>query len=199
MLLTAAASVPKLPSQSGGYAVGRPRGTCAATARTIEPGEAYVGALTETDAGIGRLDFAADAWNALTVDEQGAHLAWWRGTMPRPDEDSNAVKLAVDDDLLLELFRRLDRDDAPADRLAFRFVTGLMLMRHKRLTFVAAEVDDAGRDLWRLRVRGGDGEMLSMLDPKLAEPELQIAGAQMTEMLTTGLDAAAFESDAEGE
>ena len=103
--------------------------------------------------------------------------------MPEADADADEA-IAVDDDLMLDLFRRL----GGAEEAAFRFMLGLVLLRRKRLTFIGVD-DDSGD--WRLRVVRGGGEELTMRDAKLSEAELADAGERVTDLLANGIAAEA--------
>ena len=184
---------------SGGYCVGRPRGVCLTTGRAIEPGTPYVAALRETGEGVmERVEFTAEAWDAWDDDEKVPLLAHWHTTMPAADAAKR--KLLVDDDVLLELFKRLgeasDADGAAtAERLAFRFVLGLILMRKKLLTFDRADADARGRSAWVLKRRKvADPEQREhwLVDPKLDESRLDEVGRQVGQILNDGLDADAL-------
>lgn len=123
------------------YPIEKPTGQCAITGQALEPGQEYVATLVEVEeadlakgqsmppGGLKRLDVAMAAWN------DGARPArlfsHWKSVVPEPNQKK---KLLVDDAVLVNLFLRLeDTDDA--DRLAFRFVLGLILMRKRLLRY----------------------------------------------------------------
>ena len=175
--------MPPAPPKSTGYRVGKPRGTCFLTGHRIEPGEPYVGVLREVDGGYERLDATPQAWAA--AEDQSA-VATWQGTMPAEDVKPED-KLAVDDDVLATLLMRLAGDAEP-EKVAFRFVIGLMLMRSRRLAFLDEATDEEGRDIWTMRFRGGDREYVNLIDPKLDAAELEAASDRVSRMLTEGVD-----------
>ena len=180
-------------AQPAPYPVGRPRGVCGGTGRTIEPGDAYVAGLRETDAGtLERVEYLPDAWDA--ADREGL-IAHWHTTMPAPDAAKR--KLLVDDGVLVELFRRLGDVDGGDDRLAFRFVLGLVLMRKKLLNFERAE-----DGVWFMRLRKSldpQQEEIAVLDPKLDESRLDEVGRQVGRILNDGIDADALDDAAPGD
>ena len=182
-----------MSSPAATYPVGRPRGVCHATGRAVDPGTPYVAALRETDGDFERVEFLPDAWDALGDEEKSDLLAHWRTTMPVPDATKR--KLLVDDDVLVQLFRRLGEDaNDGGDRTAFRFVLGLILMRKKLLTF-----DRSDGATWVVRFRKSvDSRQreIEMLDPKLDESRLDEVGRQVGQILSDGIDADAL--DAEG-
>ncbi len=129
------------------YDIERPTGTCAVTGRHLEPGEHYMAMLIEVDApdgstgkatasggfGLKRLDVSMHAW------EQGHRpqelFCFWRSTVPEPGRKK---RLFVDDAVLMNLLDRLADTDKP-QRLAFRFVLALILMRKKLLRYDRTE------------------------------------------------------------
>ncbi len=145
------------------FSIDRPTGQCAFTGRELEPGEDYIATLVETDSdetaaaseggtastdskiasaeinvapdlGFRRLDVSLEAW------EQGNRpdrvFAHWKAEVPQPNERK---KVFVDNDVLLNLLRRLADADAP-DRIAFRFVLALILMRKKMVRYDRTEL-----------------------------------------------------------
>ena len=166
------------------YAVGRPTGRCHVTGQAIDAGQPYVVALRETEAGFERLEFTAEAWAGWGVDQKTGLLAFWRSVMPSPHEARR--KLLVDDEILGELFRRLAEVSEP-EKLAFRFMLGLILMRKKKLVFEGSQIDAAGREVWRMRFRKEE-ELHELIDPKLGESQLEEVGRQVGQILNGGID-----------
>lgn len=189
------ANAPPSPSRPTPYRVGRPRGACHATGKPINAGDAYVGVLRETPEGFERFDYVPAAWNNLSESEKSGILAFWHGTMPAEAKEDDD-KIAIDDDVLVELLNRLEDAEAP-DKIAFRFVVGLMLMRSRRLTFIGNETSDEDHDAWLLRFRGGDRQEVRLLDPKLSEAELQAASDRVSHLLTEGVDRSLLEDDSD--
>lgn len=186
-----AASTSQTPSATG-YTVGKPRGVCCVTEQPIKPGQPFVAALRDGEQGVHRLDFTPDAWDQLPEDQQQAMLAHWHTTMPA--EDNSKKKLLVDDDVLMELFRRLESAETD-EKLAFRFMLGLMLMRKKHLSFESSRTDDAGREVWTMRPRKSE-ETLEVVDPKLDEAQLDAVGEQVQQILASGVEAETLDGGA---
>ena len=166
------------------YAVGRPQGRCAVTGQPIEVGQPYVAALREAEAGFERLEFTPAAWDGWPAEQKAALLAFWRGVMPSPQQDKR--KLLVDDEILAELFRRLEGVAEP-EKLAFRFMLGLILMRKKKLVFEGSAPGPAGREVWRMRFRKEE-QVHDLVDPKLGESQLEEVGRQVGQILNGGID-----------
>lgn len=166
------------------YPVGRPHGLCHVTGGPIAPGQTYFAALRETPEGFQRLEFLPEAWNTWPAEEKAGLLAFWRTEMATREAEKR--KLLVDDDILAELFRRL-ADVAEPEKLAFRFMLGLILMRKKKLVYEGSETNAAGRDVWRMRFRKEE-EVLEVIDPKLDESQLEEVGRQVGQILHGGIE-----------
>lgn len=107
---------------------------CAASGRTLAPGETYFSTL-HIDAGKPvRRDCSAEEWRGAPDDT----IAWWKAVVPRGD--ASKPKLAPQD-VLLNLFTELaDRSDE-AD---FRYVLGLLLIRRRILKLEETRRDAEG-------------------------------------------------------
>jgi hypothetical protein len=106
---------------------------CAATGRTLRPGERYYSVLVEDQGKLARRDYAADAWQGPPPGAFG----FWAGRIPT---DQGHRPPPIDDDLLLDCFQRLEGQGEPA-RVNFRYVVALLLMRRKRLRFEEARTE----------------------------------------------------------
>jgi hypothetical protein len=120
---------------------------CASTGRSLEPGEKYFSALFDEAGQFVRKDYAADAWPGSPENA----IAFWAGRVP---ELNQKRRLTFDDELLMECFARL-ADDIDPDRIRFRYVLALLLLRRKRLKF-----EDVRRD--------GEQEFMQLKCPKTA-------------------------------
>lgn len=165
-------------AQKGGYDVPRPAGKCAVSGREIAPGEKFIAAVRETDAGLERLDIALDAWAAF---DRANLLGFWQTTMPRPEEKK---KVFVDDQVLCELFERLADATEPA-KVNFRFMLALVLMR-KRFIVYEETRHDGGRDIWVVRMKGKETR-LDLVDPHLNEQEMAEVSRQLGQILNEEL------------
>ncbi len=181
--------------QSSGYEVERTTGTCAITGKTLEPHEVYMATLVEEGDDLKRIDIAMDAWDEGKRPE---HLfSYWRAVVPEPTEKK---KLFVDDEVLMNLLRRLE-DATQPQRVGFRFVLALILMRKKLLRYDRTERrlvnNPAGEDVeqqwWcmtpKLDLAKGpmgkwhDDETIEVLDPQLDEQQTRNVTEQLGEIL----------------
>lgn len=100
---------------------------CVITGKELKPGEKYFTVLLEENHKLVRQDYSEEAWQGPP---QGA-FSFWKGHVP----SSNAPhRPQIDDEMLLDCFHRLEGQTEP-DKLHFRYVVTLLLMRRKRLKF----------------------------------------------------------------
>jgi hypothetical protein len=167
------------------YHVSRPSGQCAATGEPLEPGTPCVAALSEREAddGFDRLDYRLDAWEAGARPER--LFSYWQFTVP-PREEKR--KLLVDDEVLVDLFERLADDERP-QRVAFRFVLGLILMRKRLLRFVGRRAGADRTETWLLRARGDDADATphEVVNPRLEDEDVRELTSQLSEILESEL------------
>lgn len=147
--------------------------------------------------GLKRVDVCLDAWQAQQRPEQV--FSYWKTTQPEPGGKPNVF---VDDAVLMELLKRLE-DATEPDRLAFRHVLALILLRKKLLRYDEALEREAtvgeqtGRyTFWRLTpkldvAKGPLGKWsdtsLMVLDPGMDEQQVQQVVEQLGEILSAEL------------
>jgi hypothetical protein len=171
-------AAPTAAQKSGGYDVPRPAGVCAVSNRAIAPDEKFVAALRETPTGLERLDVSLECWPSFDQDHL---LGFWQTVMPREEQKK---KVFVDDEVLCTLFERLGETTEP-NKLHFRFVLGLILMR-KRLVVYEGRRREADQDLWIVRMKGKDTK-LDLVDPKLDEQQVTEVSQQLGQILNEEL------------
>lgn len=181
------------------YDVARSSGRCALTGKALEPLETYVATLVDDGAQLQRLDVCDEAWEAGKRPE---HLfSYWKTSVP---EASARKKVFVDDQVLLDMVRRL-ADADQEQRIAFRFVITLILMRKKllrydgplRRTGVAADGTPIEAEWWimtpKLDLTKGpmgkwnDQDKFEVLDPRLDETRILQVTEQLGEILQAEL------------
>jgi len=160
------------------YQVARPTGVCAARGCTLEPGSPCIATLCEREAdeGFDRKDFSIEAWE--DGERPDRLFSFWRTDVAEPDTNRTPL---IDDEVLLDLFVRLADDDRP-QRVSFRFVVMLILMRKRKLRFVGREGDD---ERWLVRVVGSGSEAppLVVVNPRLDESDIRDLTEQLREIL----------------
>ena len=165
------------------YRVGRPTGVCAATGRSLGPGEPCVATLWEAagQEGFERRDFSIDAWEASGP--PGGVFGYWRTTVPDP---AQARRVLVDDAALLDLFESLSGDTART-RLVYRFTLCLILMRRRLLKYAGRKVE-GGEERWLVIPRGSaDQEPIEVVNPRLTDEDVVELTGRLGEILCGGL------------
>ena len=155
----------------------RPQGQCCATGQKIEVGQEYYAALVETDQGFERRDFSVDGWEK----ERPQVYCFWRTRLPEPNQKR---PLFIDDQMLVAFFDRLAVETEP-ERVAFRFVLGLILMRRRRLKYEAT-VTSEGNEVWRLRWVG-QKDTVDVVNPHLDEEQISQLSGQIGQVLNADL------------
>jgi hypothetical protein len=165
------------------YNLSRSTGLCAHTDEPLLPGTPCIAALCERDAdeGFDRLDFSISAW------EGGARprglYSYWKTTVPA---GGDRPRMLVDDDVLLDLFERLGDDERP-QRVAFRFVLGLILMRKKQIRVVGRDAAKDGEpERWRVLRKGSESDdpPMELVNPNLADADVRELTNQLSEILS---------------
>lgn len=160
------------------WEIDKPLGQCFGTGRQIEAGEEYYGALVENEEGLKRQDFCQAYWD----EHKPEAFCYWKTRLPRPDEKK---KLFVDDDMLMAFFERLAGENGQ-EKINFRFVLALVLMRKRRLKYDSSRTED-GREIWRLRIAGGDKEFVELVNPHLDEEQIEQLSSQIGQILQVDL------------
>ena len=159
------------------WEINKPLGQCYGTGRKIEYGEEYFGALVETDEGLQRRDFSADYWE----EEKPNLFCYWKTRLPHP---SQKKQIFVDDEMLLAFFERLGKE-TEQEKVNFRFVLALILMRKRRLNYDATRVEDAN-EIWRLRIVG-EKQIVEVINPHLDEEQIEQLSSQIGQILQADL------------
>lgn len=134
--------------------------------------------------GMKRVDISLESW------KQGHRpdrlFSYWRSTVPQPNEKK---KLFVDDEVLTDLLLRLGNQNQ-SEKLAFRFVLSLVLMRKKLLCYEGCEkrLDDAGQEQqwWQMKFKGTD-QTVDILNPQIGDDQIQQVTEQLSQILETEL------------
>jgi hypothetical protein len=159
------------------WTINKPLGQCHGTGIKIEPGQEYFGALVKTEEGLQRRDFCADYWESEKPDV----FCYWKTKLPHPDQRK---QLFVDDQMLMAFFERLEKETDP-EKVNFRFVLALVLMRKRILKYEDTVIED-GREIWRLRIVG-DKHVAEVVNPHLDEEQVEQLSSQIGEILQTDL------------
>jgi len=159
------------------WEIDKPLGHCYGTGKKIEYGEEYFGALVETEQGLTRRDFCADYWQS----QKPNVFCFWKTKLPHPGQKKARF---VDDDMLMAFFDRL-AEETEQEKINFRFVLTLVLMRKRRLKYDSSRME-GDKEIWRLRITG-DKEIVEVINPHLDEALIEQLSSQIGEILQTDL------------
>jgi len=123
----------------------------------VEEQDVFSGLCDEQTAFV-RRDFCGGCW---PQQERAGFFSHWQTRIPKKDAP---VKRFVDDEIVLEFFRKLEGQEEPLKK-NFRYVLALLLMRKKALKFIEFKRTEAGAMLV-LR------DALSQCDYHVADPDL---------------------------
>ena len=146
---------------------------CAATGRELQPGEKYYCVLVEEQGRLVRHDYASESWQGSP---EGA-FGFWTGRVPGKTQPR---KLRVDAHVLLDCFERLDVGET-SEKVNFRYVLALLLIRSKKLQFLQSDVRD-GQEIIQLRCQRS-GTRYDVINPRLGEDELAAVQEQVLQVV----------------
>ncbi len=159
------------------WEIHKPLGQCHGTKRKIEYGEEYVGALVVTEEGLQRRDFCIDYWESQKPDV----FCYWKTRLPEPGQKK---QLFVDDQMLMAFFERLEKE-TEQEKINFRFVLALILMR-KRILKYDETINKDDKEVWRLRIVG-EKQTAEVVNPHLNEEQVEQLSSQIGEILQMDL------------
>ena len=151
----------------------RPIGQCCGTGETIDEGAEYYAALVETPEGLERRDFCEEFWQ----ENKPVVYCYWK-TKFVPAQQKR--QLFIDEDMLMAFFERLEAD-SDSERVNFRFVLALVLMRKRRLKYDSSRTE-GDNEIWLLRVTG-EKRIVQVVNPRLTEQEIEQLSCQLGEIL----------------
>jgi hypothetical protein len=146
---------------------------CAASGRELRSGERCYTALLDVNGKFVRHDYSPEAWQGPPTGAFG----FWVGRIPAPDETRRPQ---IDDDLLLDCFQRLEGQTDP-NKVNFRYVVALLLMRRKRLKFEEATTS-GGQEILILRCPRSR-EIYQVTNPRLTEEEMAAVQEEVFKVL----------------
>ena len=159
------------------WEITKPLGQCFGTERKIEYGEEYFAALVETQEGLQRRDFCAEYWES----QKPEVFCYWKTKLPEPGQKK---QLFVDDQMLMVFFERLEKE-TEQEKVNFRFVLALILMRKRILKYDETKNID-GREIWCLRIVG-EKQIVEVINPHLDEEQIEQLSSQIGEILQADL------------
>jgi len=160
------------------WEIEKPLGQCWGTGKKIEYGKEYFAALVETNQGLQRRDFCAEYWQ----EQKPEVFCYWKTKLPHPDQKK---QIFVDDEMLMAFFERL-AEESEQEKINFRFVLALILMRKRRLKYDSSKIED-GKEIWHLRIVGSDREFIEVINPNLDEEQIEQLSSQLSQILQVEL------------
>jgi len=157
-------------------------GRCSVCGRAFEEGEIFHTVVFETPQGYERQDVSDECWQGPPPDA----VCHFRTRLPRKERPP---KTFVDDEVLLEFFRRMSGEDE-ARKLRFRFVLSLILMR-KRLLKYEQTIRRGQEEFWEMRLVK-DRSLHRVLHPPMNDAEIE----ELTRELSVILQGAESTADA---
>ena len=151
----------------------KPSGVCSGSGKTIEPDEEFIAALVETPEGLQRKDYSGEYWMA----NMPSVYCHWKSTMPKDDKKK---KIFVDNDMLLAFFERL-ASETDEEKINFRFVLTLVLMRKRLVKYDSSETID-GKEIWTVKITGRN-EKAQVVNPNLTEDKIEQLSEQLGQIL----------------
>ncbi|OQA01469.1 MAG: hypothetical protein BWY69_01358 [Planctomycetes bacterium ADurb.Bin401] len=155
------------------WEIHKPLGTCSGTGKAIEPEEEYIATLVETPEGMQRKDYSLEFWN----ENKPQVYCYWKSVMPKPDQKK---QLFIDDNMLMAFFERL-ATETEQEKLNFRFVLALILMRKRLLKYDSSKMDN-GNEIWVLKVSGKE-QIAQVINPHLTEDQIEQLSEQLGQIL----------------
>jgi hypothetical protein len=159
------------------WTIDKSLGKCFGTGKDIEAGQEYFSALVQTSEGLQRRDFSVDYWQ----EHKPEVFCFWKTRQSRPDEKK---RVFIDDEMLMAFFERL-ANETDVEKVNFRFVLALVLMRKRKLKYDSSKNQD-GKDGWRLRIVGTD-TFVEVIDPHLDEQQIEQLTSQLGQILQADL------------
>ena len=159
------------------WEINKPLGQCCGSDRQLETGEEYFSALVETEEGLQRRDFCVEYWQ----EQKPQVFCYWKSKF---EAEEKKKKIFVDDEMLMAFFERLEME-TDEEKINFRFVLMLILMRKRKLKYDSTQIED-GKEIWKLRVVGTK-DFVSVVNPHLQEEQIEQLSGQLGEILQADL------------
>lgn len=148
-------------------------GQCTGTGEEFSVGQEYFAALVAIDEGFVRQDFSVVYWS----ENKPEVYCFWKTKMIDPELKK---KLFIDDEMLMSFFERLG-EETDKEKVNFRFVLTLVLMRKRKLKYLSDAIRD-GREIWHMRV-AGEGRDVTVVNPHLTEDQIEELSEQMGQIM----------------
>ena len=148
-------------------------GQCFGTDEEFQIGQEYFAALVAVEEGFERQDFGVEYWK----ENKPEVYCFWKTKMVDPQHKK---KLFIDDEMLMSFFERLG-EETDQEKINFRFVLTLVLMRKRKLKYLSDAIRD-GNEIWHMRV-AGQGREVTVVNPHLSEDQIEELSEQMGQIM----------------
>ena len=151
---------------------------CAGCESTFQEEQELFSALYDEQASFARRDYCPNCWESV---DKGEAFSFWRTRIPRKEQKNRQF---VDDETLMDFFRRLENEESRGKR-NFRYVLSLLLMRKKLLRFRTGIRSEGGEELVLYEPKSHVEHRV--YDPQLAEDEIEQVREQIGQVLNVKL------------
>lgn len=156
------------------WEIQKTRLACATSGREFAEEEDIYSALYDEGNQFVRRDYAVECWPPPDMEKV---FSFWKTRIPKKDAP---VKKFLDDEVILDFFRRLEGRTEP-QKQGFRYVLALLLMRKKVLKF--KEMRRIGDDtVMVLHERVADCDY-DVVDPRFSEQQLEQVSEEISQIL----------------
>jgi len=155
------------------WQIQRSNGKCAGTGRTLQPEEEYYAALVDKKNCFERCDYSLDYWQE---NKPQVFCFWKTRILPL----NQKKKIWVDDAILINLFERL-AEQQESQKIHFRFVLALILMRKRLLKYEDSQ-KDGEKEIWKMRF-SREKEIHQVINPHLEEEQIQQLAQELRTIL----------------
>jgi hypothetical protein len=155
------------------WQISKSQGQCFGTGQPIAPKEEFFAALVEVENSFERRDYCCHYWN----EHRPQVYCYWKSRYPDPDEKKQFL---IDDDMLMAFFERL-AEETDDDKINFRFVLTLILMRKRKLKYDCSRVEN-DKEIWTLKV-AGEKRAVDVINPHLTEDQIEHLSSQMGQIM----------------
>ncbi len=140
-------------------------GRCSKCEKEFTEHQEYYASLREGEQDFERNDYCLDCWSDELRKES---FSFWKAKIPGKEEKK---KLLVDNEVLIDFFRRLVESDDESKR-GFTFVLALILMRKRILKYIETKRDDSGQEIWIMKLAKEDKEY-NVINPHLDDEQIE--------------------------
>jgi len=156
------------------WEIGNATLACATCGKPFAEEQGILSALYDERPAFVRRDYCKDCW---PQQDRQSVFSYWETRIPKRDAP---VRRFVDDDIVMDFFRRLEGSQEPA-KVSFRYVLGLLLMRKKALKLKEFRRTETSATLvLHDRLRDCDYEVA---DPNLTEEQIQQVTGEIHQVL----------------